>query len=204
MLSENSLGHATQLVRHHSLHRHGTILSFLLAVTTLTGCELQVVHTGDVTTYGQSIAPFLFGVFAGLALLVGGVFLFTRTQLPFSVRRYGVAGAAIGLLFIVLGAGVVGTYVEVTPGSLRGRTGAMWDRYEYDIAFDELVSIELYTEKVEPTSGDGTEVIPASFFRFAYKSGETLEVKKDGYLKGAQEQFFDFAREQGVSINVRR
>ena len=44
--------------------------------------------------------------------------------------------------------------------------------------FDQVASIQMYTEKVEPVAEGEVEPIPATFYVFKYKNGDSVEVKR--------------------------
>ncbi len=170
----------------------GVVLPLLVAA----GCELQLDTEGTSTIYSQSVWTGPFGMVLGTVVTIGGIAFF-RSRLPYPIRKYGIAAAAIGIVFFVLGVGVMGTYVEVSPERLRGCTGVIWERSTYDIRYDELREIHLIAEPVDESDEDA---IPGFLYRFAFKSGKELQVRREGYLKAAEEEFLQYAGNHGVQF----
>ena len=170
----------------------GAVAALLVA----SGCELQIDMEGTTTTYSQPFWTGPLGMLLGALVTIAGV-LFFRSRLPYAIRKYGIAAAAIGIVFIVLGVGVMGTYVEVSAEGLRGSTGVIWERKTYDIRYDELREIHLVAEPVDETD---EHAVPGFLYRFVFRSGEELQVRKEAYLKAAEEEFLDHARAHGVRI----
>ncbi len=170
----------------------GVLLLLLLAA----GCELQIDTEGTSTTYSHSFWTGPFMIVLGALVTSGGITFF-RSRLPYHVRKYGIVAAIGGIVFIVFGVGVIGTYVEVSPERLRGCTGVIWERSTYDIRYDELREIHLIAE---PVDASDENAIPGFLYRFVFKSGKELQVRKESYLNAAEEQFLEYAAYHGVQF----
>ncbi len=168
----------------------GVVLHLLLAA----GCELQIDTEGTSTTYSHAFWTGPFTILMGTLAASGGIAFF-RSRLPYPVRKYGIVAVTGGIVFIVLGVGFIGTYVEVSPERLRGCTGVIWERSTYDIRYDELREIHLIAEPVDESDENASQ---GFLYRFAFKSGKELQIRRVEYLRAAEEQFLAYAGYHGV------
>ncbi len=170
----------------------GAVLPLLLTA----GCEFQIDTEGTSTTYSDSFWAGPFMMVLGTLAASGGITFF-RSRLPYDVRKYGIVAATGGIVFIVLGVGVIGTYVEVSPERLRGCTGVIWERSTYDIRYDELREIHLIAEPVAESDENASQ---GFLYRFAFKSGKELQIRREEYLRAAEEEFLEYAGYHGVQF----
>ena len=170
----------------------GVVLPLLLAA----GCELQIDTEGTSTTYSHAFWTGPFTILMGTLAASGGIAFF-RSRLPYPVRKYGIVAVTGGIVFILLGVGFIGTYVEVSPERLRGCTGVIWERSTYDIRYDELREIHLIAEPVDESDENPNQ---GFLYRFAFKSGKELQIRREEYLRAAEEEFLDYAGYHGIQF----
>ena len=170
----------------------GAVLPLLLTA----GCEFQIDTEGTSTTYSDSFWAGPFMMVLGTLAASGGITFF-RSRFPYPIRKYGIVAVTAGIVFILLGVGVIGTYVEVSPERLRGCTGVIWERSTYDIRYDELREIHLIAEPVDESDENPNQ---GFLYRFAFKSGKELQIRREEYLRAAEEEFLDYAGYHGVQF----